>query len=158
MKPPPVDPRLARLALLTRLLDQVFRVPGTRWRFGFEAILGLVPGLGDTIGALLGSYGVLVARELGAPASVQLRMLVNLGVDALAGAIPVLGDVFDFVFKAHVRNQQLLQEWLATPHATRRSSALLLVVGLVALLLVLVGSIWLAIWSVRALFGLIVPA
>jgi hypothetical protein len=151
----PDDPRLAKLALLTRLLDQAFRVPGTRWRFGIEALLGLVPGLGDSVGALLGGYGVWLARQLGAPLAVQARMLLNLAVDALAGAIPLAGDAFDLVFKAHVRNQRLLQDWLAQPHRARRTSAVLLVAGLAALLLAVAGTVWLAIASVSWLLGFV---
>lgn len=159
MKPQhPIDPRLARLAQFTYLLDQAFRVPGTRWRFGLEAVLGLVPGLGDTLGALFGAYTVLVARELGAPASLQLRMLVNLAIDAAAGAIPVAGDLFDAAFKAHVRNQRLLQDWLDAPHATRRSSLLLLLAGFGALLLMLAGTMWLAVTCVSWLLDSVTRA
>jgi hypothetical protein len=104
---------LERYTILANLLDQAWRVPGTKLRFGLDPILGLVPGAGDLITALLGVYGVLVARQLGAPKHVQGRMLLNLGIDALAGSVPVLGDLFDFGFKAHVRNRVLLEKWLA---------------------------------------------
>jgi hypothetical protein len=152
------DPRLARLALLTRLLDQAFAVPGTRWRFGLESLLGLLPGLGDVVGALCGGYGVWCARQLGAPTSVQLRMLLNLGIDALAGAVPLLGDVFDFVFKANVRNLQLLQNWLATPHRAQRSSLFVLGAALLGLLTVLIGAMGLAIASVVWLLQHLAPS
>ena len=151
----PDDPRLLRLALLTRLLDQAFRVPGTRWRFGIEALLGLVAGLGDSIGSLFGGYGVWVARQLGAPASVQARMLLNLGIDALVGVIPLAGDLFDLVFKAHVRNERLLREWLERPHRTQRTSLAVLVGGMLILVLIVAGTVWVAVatvaWLVRQL-------
>src|SRR5215475_10361792 len=99
------DKGLARYTLIADLFDQAFRVPGTSWRFGIDAIIGLIPGEGDLLGSLVGLYGIFVARRLGAPASIQIRMLLNLGVDAIVGAIPLLGDVFDFAFKAHVRNR-----------------------------------------------------
>jgi hypothetical protein len=104
---------LERYTIIANLLDQAWRVPGTKLRFGLDPVLGLLPGAGDLITALLGAYGVVVARQLGAPKHVQRRMLLNLGIDALAGSVPVLGDLFDFGFKAHVRNRALLEKWLA---------------------------------------------
>jgi hypothetical protein len=145
---------LARYSILTQLMDQAFRVPGTRWRFGLDAIIGLLPGIGDALTALVGLYGLLVARQLGAPASIQLRMLWNLAVDTIVGAIPLIGDLFDFAFKAHVRNRVLLERWLASPHVTRRTSALLLVALIAALLGLIVGAVWFAFYLLRALVGL----
>jgi Domain of unknown function (DUF4112) len=103
---------LQRYTVIANLLDQAFRIPGTNFRFGIDPLLGLVPGAGDLATALLGLYGVLVARQLGAPRVIQGRMLLNLGIDALAGTVPVIGDLFDFGFKAHVRNRVLLEKWL----------------------------------------------
>jgi hypothetical protein len=103
---------LERYTIIANLLDQAWRVPGTKLRFGLDPILGLIPGVGDLATAVLGAYGVIVARQLGAPKHVQVRMLLNLGIDALAGSVPVLGDLFDFGFKAHVRNRVLLEKWI----------------------------------------------
>lgn len=147
------DQALARYTLLTNLFDQAFRVPGTGWRFGLDAIIGLVPGAGDLVGALVGAYGILVARQLGAPVAVQGRMLLNLAVDALVGAIPLLGDVFDFAFKAHVRNRVLLERWLAKPHATSRASMVSLLAILAGLLAVVVGTVWLAVLGLHWLYA-----
>lgn len=144
---------LSRYTSIAELFDQAFRVPGTRWRFGLDALLGLIPGLGDAAGALLGAYGLLVARQLGAPTAVQARMLGNLALDALVGAVPVAGDLFDFAFKAHVRNRLLLERWLAHPRPVQRRSRAVLYAGLLALLLVVGGALWLAIAALRALFG-----
>src|SRR5262249_42192189 len=107
------EAHLERYLLIANLLDTVFRVPGTRWRFGLDPILGLFPGAGDLITALIGAYGIIIARHLGAPLSIQLRMLLNLVVDAGIGTIPIAGDAFDFVFKANVRNARLLTDWLS---------------------------------------------
>jgi hypothetical protein len=143
---------LERYTLLTYLFDQAFRVPGTRWRFGLDAILGLIPGAGDVVGALVGAYGVLVARNLGAPMSVLTRMLMNIALDAFVGAVPILGDLFDFAFKSHVRNRVLMETWLQKPHTThKRSMAILIVIPLV-LIAILVGAIWL---SIVALYWLV---
>ncbi len=146
------DKALTRYTLLAELFDQAFRIPGTRWRFGLDAIIGLVPGAGDLIGAVVGGYGIIVARQLGAPASVQTRMLLNLAIDALVGAIPLLGDLFDFAFKAHVRNRVLLERWLVQPHKTHRSSALSLLAVLLGLVAVVGGTIWLAVLVVHWLY------
>lgn len=136
------DPRLSHLAVLAHLLDRAFRIPGTNWRFGLDALVGLIPGLGDVLGAVVGGYGIWIARQLGAPASIQVRMLLNLAVDALVGLVPLAGDLFDFAFKANTRNQALLEQWLATPHRARRSSVLVLVLALAVLLAILAAAIW----------------
>ena len=109
-------------APIARLFDQAFGVPGTNWRFGIDALFGLVPGLGDIAGALVAVYALHVARTLRAPASIQLHMLGNIALDALVGTVPVLGDLFDFVFKAQTRNLALLEDWLAKPELTARRS------------------------------------
>lgn len=144
---------LARYTLVTHLLDQAARVPGTSFRFGLDAIIGLIPGFGDAVMALAGMYGLVVARQLGAPASIQLRMLWNLGVDTIVGAIPLFGDLFDFAFKANTRNRVLLERWLMSPHQTHRTSALFLLSMLVALIGLIVGAVWLAFTVIRALAG-----
>ena len=143
---------------MVNVLDQAFRVPGTRWRFGLDGILGLIPGVGDITTAVIGSYGLVLANQLGAPATIQLRMLLNLTVDAAIGAIPFFGDLFDFAFKSHSRNARLLEGWLARPHQTRRSSSFLLVLVLAAFIVIVVGAVWLAVLLAKALFTLVAAA
>jgi hypothetical protein len=145
---------LAFYDVLARLLDQAFRVPGTSWRFGLDPLLGLVPGAGDLISAALGAYGVLLAAQLGAPASLMARMVLNLCVDTVIGSIPIAGDLFDFAFKANTRNRTLLERWLAEPRRTRRTSRALLVLLVGGVLAVLVGIVWLVAAGVQALIGL----
>jgi hypothetical protein len=147
--------RLRRYSLIVNALDQLFRVPGTRWRFGLDSIIGLVPGAGDIATATVGAYGLVVAFQNGAPASIQIRMLLNLLVDAAVGAIPIAGDLFDFVFKANVRNQRLLTGWLERPHQTRRSSSLLLAALLLTLLALAIGAVWLAVAAVSGVYRLV---
>jgi uncharacterized protein DUF4112 len=137
------DGRLAHVRILAHLLDRAFRVPGTQWRFGLDAIIGLVPGLGDMVGSLIGGYSIWIARELGAPASIQLRMLMNLTIDAVLGIVPFAGDLFDFAFKAHSRNQALLEQWLSTPHRAQRSSVLVLIGAFIVLLAIFGAAGWL---------------
>ncbi|MEJ0034663.1 MAG: DUF4112 domain-containing protein [Gammaproteobacteria bacterium] len=111
---------LRRYSVIAKLLDAQFRVPLTRWRFGLDGLLGLVPGAGDIATALVGGYGLVVAYQLGAPASIHMRMALNLLLDAGIGTIPIAGDLFDFAFKANIRNQRLLTTWLERKARARR--------------------------------------
>jgi Domain of unknown function (DUF4112) len=140
---------LKHLAALSYLLDRAFRIPGTQWRFGLDALIGLVPGLGDVVGSLVGAYSLWIARRLGAPAAVQARMVMNLAIDGIVGLVPFLGDLFDFAFKANSRNQALLVQWLQSPHQTRRSSWVVLAAGLVVLLALLGGAVWILVSAVQ---------
>ena len=105
--------RLARLDTLARLLDTAFVVPGTNIRFGVDALIGLVPGLGDVITTALSLYIVREARALGASKTIIGRMIFNVAVDGTIGLVPVLGDLFDVAFRANRRNVMLLQSHLA---------------------------------------------
>jgi hypothetical protein len=81
-------------------------------RFGFDALIGLVPGIGDAVTTALSLYIVHEARQLGAPRHVIARMLANVMIDGLVGAVPLVGDAFDVVWRANRRNMRLLQDWL----------------------------------------------
>lgn len=105
-----------RLILLTRLLDSAIYVPALRTRVGLDALLGLVPVVGDLVSGALGLYLVLEARQLGASRWLQARMIGNLLMDTAVGAVPLAGDLFDIYFKAHVRNLKLLQASLGEPY------------------------------------------
>lgn len=105
-----VERSLARLRRLTRLLDSAFGVPGTRFRIGWDGIVGLIPGVGDAIGLAPLAYYFFLARRHRLGFSVYLRLLANQGIDFLVGTIPVLGDLFDLAFKANLRNARLLEE------------------------------------------------
>lgn len=105
--------RLARLDALATLLDTAFIVPGTNVRFGLDALIGLVPGIGDAITTAISLYIVHEARQLGAPVHVIMRMLANVAFDGLVGAVPLVGDAFDVMWRANRRNVGLLREWLA---------------------------------------------
>lgn len=153
---PPLDPRregaLRRLDTLGYLLDNSIPVPGTRFRFGADALIGLVPGVGDAAGALLSAYIVVQAARLGAPAPSLARMLLNVGVEALVGAVPVAGDAFDAAWKANARNVAILRRELEQPGSTRRSSAAVLIAVLVALAAILGAVGWVAFLVLRAVW------
>jgi hypothetical protein len=106
------EAHLAELTQLATLLDARYRIPGTQWRFGIDAILGLVPGIGDTFAALPALYLIYRAREMGVPNSLLVRMIANVGVDTLVGSVPIAGSVFDVFFKASKRNIALLRRHL----------------------------------------------
>jgi hypothetical protein len=150
-----VDPRrLARLRRIGDLLDNVVGIPGTRFRFGLDSLIGLVPGVGDIIGGLLSLYIIQQAARMGAPHPVLLRMGWNVAVDTLVGEIPLLGDLFDFGWKANLKNLDLLERHLARPAATKRSTGLFLALLAVGLVLMLAGAIALAAVLLHAAAGL----
>lgn len=107
-----VDQTLARLRHLSFLLDSAFRIPILGYRVGWDAILGLVPGLGDAVGLLFSGYIVFEAARLGAPKSVLARMIYNVALEFIIGVIPIIGDLFDAVWKANIRNVRLLERAL----------------------------------------------
>lgn len=143
---------LERLRALAQLFEQAFRIPGTRIRFGLDALFGLIPGVGDIAGGLVAVYALRVARNLGAPPVVQMHMLMNIALDALIGMIPLLGDIFDFVFEAQTRNLALLERWLDSPdRQSRRSRRGLFLVPL-SILIVFATLTALGIWMLFILF------
>ena len=148
----PTDP-LARARTLARLLDSAARVPGTGIRFGADAIIGLVPGLGDIGGAALAGYLVILAQRLGVPRAVVLRMLANVAVDTLAGSVPVIGDLFDVAFKSNLRNVALLERALERPATTPRTSRLVVVGTIVGLALLVAGGLVVTVIAIRAIAG-----
>lgn len=105
-----------RVRKLAWLLDQAVTVPGTRFRFGLDPVLGLLPGMGDAVTTAMALWLVYEARELGAPKHVIVRMLGNVALDALVGTIPLVGDLFDFAFRANTRNLRLLQKHTGEPY------------------------------------------
>jgi Domain of unknown function (DUF4112) len=107
-----LDRRIERLSILTHLLDDRFRIPGTRHRIGWDGLIGLVPGVGDAVTTLVSLYIVLEARRLGLPIAKLGRMGLNVGVDALLGAVPLVGDLFDVAWKANRRNLKLVLQHL----------------------------------------------
>jgi len=109
--------RIRRAIRLASLMDTAARIPGLGIRFGADAILGLIPGIGDIAGSLVGLVIINEARRLGLPRDKLARMLVNLGLDAASGTIPIAGDLFDVYFKSHRRNAQIILDHFGVePH------------------------------------------
>lgn len=143
---------LERLRLIAQLFDRAFAIPGTKWRFGLDALFGLVPGLGDVAGALVGVYSLRVARNLRAPPEIQLHMLTNIALDAVVGMIPLLGDIFDFAFQAQTRNLALLERWVDSPRRQERRSRRGLLLIPIAIVLVFATLTILGVWMLVILF------
>ena len=114
LTPEVIDPRIADVEAMARWLDYAFTLPGG-FRFGLAGIAGLIPGIGDILNALVSLYIVGRAVQLGIPRVAIARMTVNVGIEAIAGAVPFLGDLFDVVFKANRRNYLLLRSHLEQP-------------------------------------------
>jgi Domain of unknown function (DUF4112) len=113
------EERIARIEALASLLDTAFVIPGTNWRFGFDALIGLVPGIGDALTTALSVWLVKEAHALGAPAHLIARMLGNIAIDGVVGAVPLLGDAFDLVWKSNRRNLYLLRRHIEAERSRR---------------------------------------
>ncbi len=123
---PEMEQLRKRMESLAWLLDNSIRIPFIGYRIGLDALLGLIPGVGDAAGALMSGYIFYSAIKMKAPLSVLGRMGVNIVFELVFGMIPVLGDIFDMTFKANERNMQLVNAWLDQPRKTQKSSKLVL--------------------------------
>jgi Domain of unknown function (DUF4112) len=108
---------MRRLELLTRFLDDAIELPVLRYRIGWDGIIGLIPGIGDALTAVTSGYLIWEAHRLGVSHVTMLKMLVNVLIDMLAGAVPVIGDLVDLTWKANRRNLKLIREALAREEA-----------------------------------------
>ena len=149
--------RARRVRALARLLDNAIPIPGTRWRFGFDAIVGLVPVAGDLIGGVLSGYIILEAARAEVPTLTLMRMLMNVGIDTLVGAVPALGDLFDAAWTANLRNVALLERHLAVTAGPARQKTRVVgetVLALLVLVFIVAAGLALGIYAVRLLWGL----
>ncbi len=105
------DAALSRLDALSRLFDVAFIIPGTNVRFGIEAVLRLVPGIGDAAASMLSCWLLYEAHRLGVPPRIFARMLFNVAIEGIVGTVPIAGDAFDVAFRANRRNVRLLRDW-----------------------------------------------
>ena len=136
-------------------LDNAIAVPGTRFRIGFDALIGLIPGIGDLVGTLLSSYIIAVAASQGLPASALARMAINVGLEAIVGVVPIVGDLFDAMWKANQRNIRLMEQFQKTPVAARRQSRLVVAAwfagAIMFMLALIIAAISVIRWVVDAL-------
>jgi Domain of unknown function (DUF4112) len=105
---------LKRIERLARVMDTAWGIPFTRWRFGLDSVAGLIPGAGDVVNLGVALYTLNLARKLGVPNNLLLRMAANSGIDFGLGTVPILGDIFDLFFKSNTRNLKMLSDYLAS--------------------------------------------
>jgi hypothetical protein len=140
------------LERLSHYLDDLFRIPGTKWRFGLDAIIGLIPNVGDTLTMLASIYILIAGVRYGVPKITILRMAMNIAIDYLVGVIPFFGDMFDFFWKTNQRNLNLLKK-RATKLDKPPIGDYLFVFGVIlGLLLMLLASIVGSIYLLQFLF------
>lgn len=152
-----MEPRLVRLRRYAHVLDAGLPVPGTRLRIGLDPILGLVPGLGDAAGAFLAGWILVEAVRLDVAPATLGRMTANLALDAALGAIPILGDAFDGVWQANLKNVALLEPHAADPARAGTADTrfvVLLAAGVVVLCGALAaGGLLVGAWLVKLVAG-----
>ncbi len=129
-----LPPDLVALRRFAFLMDEAFQIPGTRLRLGVDALLGLIPGVGDVIGGVLSTWIVAGALRHRVPARIIVRMVLNIAVDLLFGAVPVAGDIFDFLFEENMKNRRLLEQHRDRKRPPRSPVAIALAVTFVLLL------------------------
>lgn len=138
-----------RIGRMTKVLDELIDVPGTPMKIGLDPLIGLIPLVGDAVAALAGGWVILEAARFGVPRIVLARMILNLSVDLAIGAIPFVGDLYDFVFHSNSRNLALFRRHALDPDASTRGEQALFI----GLALLIVGIIWLIVTAVAALLG-----
>jgi hypothetical protein len=157
--PPRETPLSPDLELLAHWTDSVFRIPGLGLRFGLDAILGLIPGLGDITTSLASLYILSAASRYNVPRITLARMALNILLDTLIGAIPLVGDLFDAFWKSNRRNVELLRRHVAAPPSAarrlERSDRWFVVAVIVGLVAAMIGAafaaFWILSWIVTAL-------
>ena len=155
LNPETKAPTLKRLRALRRILDKAITIPGTGIGVGLDPILGLLPAGGDFLGVLLSAYIVLEAARLGASKATLGIINTNIIIYALIGLIPVLGDFFDFAWKANEHNIKLLEEHLKFPSQKKRADTWFVFVLLAILLLLAIGLVTFSVIVTRFIWGII---
>lgn len=137
---------------LSHYLDGLFRVPGTGWRFGLDAVIGLIPNVGDTLTSFASFYILLAGVRYGVPKITLLRMAFNIGLDYVVGLIPIIGDAFDFFWKSNKQNMDLIRTRATGQKGTGSDYAFIFtIIGL--LILVLILSILASIYVIGAILN-----
>jgi len=141
------------LETLSRYLDGLFRVPGVGWRFGLDALIGLIPNVGDISTALVSFYILVAGVRYGVPKITLLRMAFNIGLDYLVGVIPFFGDAFDFFWKANHQNMELIRERGKGRGEGTTGDWLFVIITIIVLIGLLAGSVLFSLFIITALIG-----
>jgi hypothetical protein len=139
---------------LVRLMDSAFKVPGTEIRVGLDPVLGLLlPGAGDVLGAVPSMMILMMAARQGVPRVIVLRMLLNIGVDSLIGAVPLLGDVFDVAYRSNTKNLALLEAHAGSPRKPGASDYVVVGFAIATAIAIALLPLLLVALLVKALFS-----
>jgi uncharacterized protein DUF4112 len=145
--------RLWLARFLADLLDQRFTIPGTSIRIGLDPIVSLIPGVGDLLANLTGSFILIIAAQLGVPKIVIARMGINVAINTLLGAVPIFGNVISIWYRSNVKNVELLDRYVGRQSKRADSKDWLFVIALiVGLLLLLGGIVVFGIWLVKQIW------
>jgi hypothetical protein len=143
--------KLKHLDYLSKLMDAQFRIPGTDFRFGLDAMIGLIPGAGDLSTFTISGYMIWIMAHNGASGYVLARMILNVLIDTVIGAIPFIGDIFDVAFKANMRNMRLMQGHYR--EGRHNGSAWKVIIPILLILLLIIATvIWLTYKLLASLF------
>ncbi len=144
---PPTPPdALHRVERIAKVLDEAIRIPGTRIKVGLDAVIGLIPGIGDAAGLALGSWFIYEAHRLGAPAALKWKMARNVGIDAVSGLVPVVGDLVDIAYRSNRRNLELLRAHFRPSTPLQPAARPWRAVVVIATVL---GALWLGYWLMK---------
>jgi hypothetical protein len=127
-------------------MDEVIRVPGTKFRFGLDPLIGLIPGIGDTSSAIVSAFALIQAVRLGVPKILLMRMGLNILVNEIIGVVPVVGDAFSFWFKSNARNYDIIKNHRLGSSPPRASDWLFVLGILVIVFLVVCVGIAISFW------------
>jgi hypothetical protein len=144
-----LEPLFKWLALI---MDQFLRLPGTKFRFGLDPIIGLIPGLGDTASALISAVSLVYAARCGVPKVLLARMSLNILLNEIIGIVPGIGDAFSFWFKSNLRNYELLQRHVGAPGRSRKSDWIFVGVVLGLLFVIVCAGLLVSIFVLEQLF------
>jgi uncharacterized protein DUF4112 len=136
-----LDPLFKWLALV---MDEFLRLPGTKFRFGLDPIIGLLPGLGDTASAVISALALVHATRRGLPRIVLARMALNILINELVGIIPGIGDAFSFWFKSNKRNYELIQRHIDAPKRARKTDWVFVGAVLSLLFVIVCAGLWIS--------------
>ena len=136
---------------LSHYLDGLFRIPGTGWRFGLDALIGLVPNVGDTLTSFASFYILVAGVRYGVPKITLLRMAFNIGLDYLVGTIPFIGDAFDFVWKANKQNMELIRARATGKDVATTSDYIFVFAIIGGLILILISSILISLYIIGSI-------
>jgi hypothetical protein len=140
---------LAWVECISKLMDSQFSIPGTNYRFGLDFLMGLVPYAGDVLGFGMGGVLIMAMWKHGASIPMILKMLWNIGLDAIIGTIPIIGDLFDLTYKANNRNVAMLKAYYADGQPKPSAKRSLFILGIIFFILLLV--IMITLWKVIAI-------